>query len=84
MVRVPGLHCLGLGSIPGRDTGILEAIWQTQEKKNWRFTEKEAEELALRGWVCRAVSALLPSRSPSPSPPGPSRPGLSGSRGHGA
>ena len=33
MVRIPGFHCCGPGSIPGRGTEILQAVWCGQKIK---------------------------------------------------
>ena len=33
VVRIPGFHCHGLGSVPGRGTEILQAAWHGQKKK---------------------------------------------------
>ena len=33
MVKIPGFHCCGLGSIPGRRIEIPQAAWHSQKKK---------------------------------------------------
>ena len=33
MVRIPGFHCCGLGSVPGWGTEILQAVQCGQKKK---------------------------------------------------
>ena len=35
MVRIPGFHCQGPGSVPGRGTEILRAVRHSQEKKKY-------------------------------------------------
>jgi len=32
MVRIPGFHCRGLGSVPGLGTKILQATWHSQKQ----------------------------------------------------
>ena len=33
MIRIPGFHCHGLGSVLGPGTEIPQAMWHSQKKK---------------------------------------------------
>ena len=47
MVRIPGFHCCGPGSVPGQGAEILQAVWWGQKHTNkasdWGETESGNE-----------------------------------------
>ena len=44
MVRIPGFHCHGLGSIPGRGTEIPQSVQRGQKKKEEQGVEMQSWE----------------------------------------
>ena len=44
MVRIPGFHCRGPGSIPSWGTEIPQAMWQGQKKKKETHDPAEADK----------------------------------------
>ena len=61
LVSIPGFHCHGLGSIPGRRTEIPQAEWLDKKKKK-KKSEKEkkkkreyAERIVKRSWENKAM-----------------------------
>ena len=39
MVRIPGVHCCGPGSVPGQGTEIQPAVWLGQKKKKKKICQ---------------------------------------------
>ena len=59
MVRILGVHCHGLGLVPGPRTEIPQAVRHSQKakkKKNW----KERRQLLVMGcFLCEAGSKVI-------------------------
>ena len=43
VVRIPGFHCRGLGSVPGQGTEILQVMWRGEKKKNTKNTKSNKQ-----------------------------------------
>ena len=41
VVRIPGFHCLGSGSVPGQGTEIPQAVQHSKKKKERKREKKE-------------------------------------------
>ena len=45
VVRIPGFHCCGLGSIPGWGTEILQAMWGGQKTKQNKTKQTNKQKI---------------------------------------
>ena len=56
MIGIPGFHCCGLGSVPGRGTEIPQAVQHSQKTKQNKTKTKEVSCTAAPAYCLETVS----------------------------